>query len=64
MTEKLNSPPFQPNCEVMVKNVSKVNSRVTMEQGLVANFGINNTNDKNVTVKIKISSEDALCFEG
>ena len=34
-----------------------------MEKGKVANFGVFNQNDNNVTFKIQISSEEAVCFE-
>ena len=34
-----------------------------MERGKTANFGVTNTNDKNVTFKISFSSEESLCHQ-
>ena len=63
MTENLASPPFPSNCDVLVKNITKLNEEIVMEEGNIANFGVLNINDRNVTFKIRISSEEALCYE-
>lgn len=54
MTEDLERPPFNPNCDIRNETFLSINQKLYLDKGTVGNIGIKNNNNENVTIRIQI----------
>jgi hypothetical protein len=60
MTEKLDKPPFPPNCEEIDHLSKNKIFDVTLERGKIGNIGVTNNNEKDVKFNIRFTSSKSV----